>query len=74
MPDRDLITRLPDIELADLTRSIDRPDKRSCRPSEQRPNLSPIVINDRLARDAPQRLKQLPDPDAGQLGSSVNNR
>ncbi|MDQ2896601.1 MAG: hypothetical protein M3Y09_13320 [Actinomycetota bacterium] len=68
MPNRDLIARLPDIELADLARSINRPDKRSGRPGEQRPNLPQIVINDRLARDAPQRFKQLPDPDAGQLG------
>ena len=66
--DRDLRPRLPDIELADLARPVDGALKRPARRREQRPNLAQIVIDDRLARPAAQRLQQLTDPDPGQLG------
>ncbi len=39
----------------------------SARRREQRPDLAQVVIDDRLARPAAQRLQQLADPDAGQL-------
>jgi hypothetical protein len=61
MPNRDFGLRLPEIKLADLTRPIDRPLKRPW-PHEQRPDLTQIVIDDRLAAIEPQRLDQLPDP------------
>jgi hypothetical protein len=66
--DRDRLARLPEIELTDLARPIDRPLKRSGRWREQRPDLAQIVVNDRLGRAATQRLEQLADPDPGQLG------
>ena len=49
MPDRDLSLGLPEIELADLARAIDRPLKRPRRRREQRPHLTQIIIDDRLA-------------------------
>ena len=67
MPDRHLGARLPHIKLAHLPGSIDSPLKRPDRPREQRPHLPQIVIHDRLARRAPQRLQQFPDPHPGQL-------
>jgi hypothetical protein len=61
VPDRDLRPRLPQIELADLPRPIDRPLKRPRR-REQRPHLSQVVIDDRRAAIRPRRRDQLPDP------------
>ena len=68
VPDRDLGARLPDVELANLARPIDRPLKRPRRRRKQRPDLAQIVIDDRLGRRAAQRLEQLADPDPRQLG------
>jgi len=59
VPDWDLLARLPDVELADLARPIDRPLKRPGRRREQRPNLNQVVVDDRLARGAAQRLSPL---------------
>ncbi len=67
MTDRHLSSGLPPIELTDLRRSIHRPLKRPGRPGEQRPHLPQIVIHHGLTRRAPQRLQQLPDPDARKL-------
>ena len=64
--DRHLLARLPDVELADLPGPPDRPPERPRRRREQRPHLAQVVIDDRLARPAAQRLKQLADPDPGQ--------
>jgi hypothetical protein len=49
VPDRHLALWLPEIELADLARPIDRPLKRSRPRNEQRPDLAQVVIDDRLA-------------------------
>jgi hypothetical protein len=68
VPDRDLVTRLPEIELADLARPIDRALKRPRPRQKQRPHLAQVIVDDRLRRRAPQRLKQLADPDPRQLG------
>ena len=65
--DGHLLTWLPEIELADLAGSIDGALKRPRRRREQRADLAQIVIDDRLADGAAQRLQQLPNPDAGQL-------
>ena len=62
VPDRDLAARLPEIELADLARPIDRALKRPRRRREQRPHLAQVVIDDRLAAIEAQRRDQLPDP------------
>ncbi len=56
---RDLPSGLPQIELANLARPIDRPLKRP-RQREQRPHVTQIVINDRLPTHIPQRLDLLP--------------
>ena len=70
VPDRDLRARLPEIELADLARPIDRPLKRPRRRREQRPDLAQVVIDDRLAAREAQRLDQLADPlTPGSFGS-----
>src|SRR5215218_2672864 len=61
MADRDLGPRLPQIELADLPRPIDRALKRPRR-VKQRPHLPQVVIDDRLAAIKAQRSDQLPDP------------
>jgi hypothetical protein len=61
--DRELLARLPNIELADLSGPPDRPRERPRRRCKQRPHLAEVVIDDRLARTAAQRLKQLTDPD-----------
>src|ERR1700757_3889190 len=67
MPDRNLLAGLPDVERADLARAPHPTPERPGRRQEQRPDLPQIVIHHRLARGASQRLKQLPDPDPGQL-------
>jgi hypothetical protein len=51
--DRDLRARLPEVELADLTRSIHGPLKRPRRRREQRPHLTQVIIDDRLAAIKP---------------------
>ena len=61
MPDRDLPPRLPEIELADLARAINRPLKRPRRRREQRADLAQIVVDDRLAALKAQRRDQLAD-------------
>ena len=58
---------LPEVELADLPRPIDRP-LIGPRRHEQRPHVAQIVIDDRLAAIEPQRRDQLTDPLAGHLG------
>jgi len=65
--DGHLNARLPDIELADLARPIDRALRRP-RGREQRPDLTQVVIEDRLAANPARRLKQLPDPDTRKVG------
>lgn len=70
MPDRHLASGLPDVELADLARPVDRPLRRPDGP-EQRPHLAQIVIEDRLAAIPPQRLEQLADPNPGQSRITV---
>ena len=66
MTDRDLPGGLPEIELADLARAIDRALKRPGR-IKQRPHLAQVAIDDRLAAIEPQRRDELPDPLPGQL-------
>jgi hypothetical protein len=68
MPDRNRLRRLPQIELADLRRSIDRALETPRRRREQRPQLAQIVVQDRLGARVAERLDQLPDPLTGQLG------
>ena len=53
--------RLPEVELADLARPIDRP-LIGPRRRKQRPHLAQIVIDDRLAALEPERRDQLPHP------------
>jgi hypothetical protein len=65
VPDRDLGAWLPEVELADLARSIDGALERPWRRQEQRPHLAQVVVDDRLAAVEPQRHDQLPDPLAG---------
>jgi hypothetical protein len=64
--DRDRAAGLPQIPLTHLTRAIDRPLMRPL-PFEQRPHLTQIVIQDRLAAVEPERLDQLADADPRQL-------
>ena len=66
MADRDLAGWLPEVELADLPRPIDRALERPGR-VEQRPHLPQVVIDDRLAAVEPERRDQLPDPLPRQL-------
>ncbi len=47
--------------------AVDRPLERPGRPVKQRPHLSEVVIDHRLARRAPQRQQHLPHPHARQL-------
>jgi hypothetical protein len=54
---------LPQIPLADIARPIHRPLIHP-RPNEHRPHLTEVVIENRLAPIEPERLQQLPDPDA----------
>jgi hypothetical protein len=68
MPDPQFAHRLPDVELDDLARPIDRPLKGPRRRQEQRPHLAQIVINDRLASRAAQRRQQLAHAHPRQLG------
>src|SRR5579884_169333 len=63
--DRHRPRRLPQIPLTDLPRSIDGPLMRP-ELEEQRSDLAHVPIDDRLATIEPQRLDQLPDPDARQ--------
>ena len=74
VPDRDLGLRLPQIELADLARPIDRALKRPRRRRKQRPHLAQVVIEDRLAARIAQRRDQLTDPLPGQLGVHPSSR
>jgi hypothetical protein len=69
MADRDLRRRLPQIELADLPRSIDGALTRSRR-REQRPHLAQVVIDDRLAARKTERRDQLRIRCPGSVGSS----
>jgi hypothetical protein len=73
VPDRDLLGGLPEVELADLARPIDRPLKRPGR-IKQRPHLAQIVIDDRVAAIEPQRLDQLPDPLPVSFASALSSR
>jgi hypothetical protein len=61
VPDRDLFTWLPQVELADLPRPVDRALKRPGH-DEERADLAQVVIDDRLAAVEPQRRDQLADP------------
>ena len=61
MTDGDLARGLPHVELADLARAIDRALKRPRARREQRPDLTQVVIDDRLAAIKPQRRDQLAD-------------
>ncbi len=61
MTDRDLVLGLPQIELADLPRPVDRPLKRP-RCLKERADLPQVFIDDRLAPLEPQRRDQLADP------------
>ena len=67
VPDRDQLARLPQIALHQLTRPIDRPLKRPPH-QEPRPNLTHIVIEDRLA--ALIATARSPSPAAATTGSS----
>jgi hypothetical protein len=67
VPDGNLGLGLPEIELADLARPIDRPLKHPWRRREQWPHLAQVVVDDRLAAIEPERRDQLADPLAGQL-------
>ena len=67
MTDRHLSDWLPDVELADLPGPVDGPLKRPWWRREQRPHLTQIVIDDRLADRAAQRLEQLANPHPRQL-------
>jgi hypothetical protein len=66
MTDRHLELGLPDVELADLARPIDRALRRPRR-AKQRPHLAQVVIEDRLAAVPAQQLKQLTDPHTRQI-------
>jgi hypothetical protein len=58
---------LPQVPLADLARAIDGAlEGPLCQ--EQRAHLAQVVIDDRLRTVEPQRLDQLADANAGQLG------
>jgi hypothetical protein len=67
VPDRDLALGLPEVELADLTRPIDRA-LIGPRRQEHRSDLAQVVVNDRLAARIAQRLDQLAHPLPRQLG------
>jgi hypothetical protein len=60
VPDRDLLGRLPEIELADLARPIDRALKRARR-IKQRPRLAQVIVEIVLPPSNPS-ADQLTDP------------
>src|SRR5215208_1715854 len=61
VPDRDLPPRLPEIELADLARAINRALKRPRRRREQRADFAQVVVDDRLAAIETELHDQLAD-------------
>jgi hypothetical protein len=74
MTDRDLVRRLPQVELDDLAGSVDRPLERPGWRREQRPDFARVVIDDGLADGAAQRLSSSRTLTPGSLGSLFNSR
>ena len=74
MTDRHLGPRLPDVKLADLARAIDGPLKRPRPRREQRPDLTQVVINDRLDAAHPSGSSSSRTRTPGSFGSAASSR